>query len=106
MKRRAKPAAMDEEDLVTGEARPNTRTIASIFSPTKGSFPLQRIQRRKPRLPTLGYMQSMPLGSIQDAVSINSDGGLLTILAGEHDDNHRVWKESGRHRVFFYPGNS
>ncbi|KAG4430994.1 hypothetical protein IFR05_013522 [Cadophora sp. M221] len=47
-------------------------------------------------------MRSKPLGTILDAVSMNADGALLSILAGEHEDNHIIWKESGRHRVFFY----
>ncbi|KAL5327887.1 hypothetical protein ACEPPN_005593 [Leptodophora sp. 'Broadleaf-Isolate-01'] len=57
----------------------------------------------KPCSSALGYIRSRPLGSILDAISLNSDGTLLSILAGEHDDNHLVWKESGKHRVFFYP---
>ncbi|PVH81400.1 hypothetical protein DL98DRAFT_587589 [Cadophora sp. DSE1049] len=102
MKRQARPAAMEDADSETGEAIPNTRTDASIFSQTKEPTSPKSSSKRKRKASTLDNMQSVYKGPIVDIVTETFDG-LLTILAGEHDDNHLVWRQSGKHRVFFCP---
>lgn len=91
---------MEDADPETDEAIPNTRTDASIFSQTKEPTTPKSAPKRKRNASTLNHMQSVYKGLIVDIVPESFDG-LLTILAGEHDDNDIVWRKSGKHRVFF-----
>jgi hypothetical protein len=108
MKRNAEPASLEEEeeDPRTGDIRRKAAASASI---TSSSDQFER--RRKWRKSDLDFQTgsaSKSLGSMLEIIGLAKEGEMLTVLAGEHEDNAKVWKDcekSGRkYRVFYLVG--
>ena len=97
MKRKA--AFAEEEDPETGEAVAGTESSAS-FSLSPEQNRERRKMWRKSASDFVNGSEAVRLGSVLDLLKQRKEGvALLTIVAGEHDDHERAWKEcedSGR----------
>ena len=91
MKRKA--AFVEEEDSKTGEAVLGTESSASIFLPPEQSSERRKTWRRSGS-DFVSDLDSTHLGTVLNVVEQSkNEGGLLTVVAGEHEDNAEVWKE-------------
>jgi hypothetical protein len=91
MKRKAAFAA--EEDPETGEAVLGTESSASFFLSPEQSRERRKSWRRSGS-DFVRDSESFHLGSALDVIrQSKNEETLLTIIAGEHDDNAEVWKE-------------
>lgn len=91
MKRKA--AFVEEEDSKTGEAVLGTESSASIFQPPEQSSERRKTWRRSGS-DFVSDLDSTHLGTVLNVVEQSkNEGGLLTVVAGEHEDNAEVWKE-------------
>jgi hypothetical protein len=107
MKRKA--AFAEEEDPETGEAVIGTESSASIFLSPEESRERRKSWRRSGS-DFINDSDVLQLGTALDVIKKSrKEGSLLTIVAGEHDDNEEVWKEckeSGmKFRLFVLKGN-
>jgi len=106
MKRKAAFAV--EEDPETGEAVLGTESSASMSLPPE----LGRERRKSWRRSASDFVsdsESVHLGSVLEVIGQSKkEDSLLTIVAGEHDDNEEVWKpckDSGtKFRLFVLKG--
>ncbi|PMD58545.1 uncharacterized protein K444DRAFT_614309 [Hyaloscypha bicolor E] len=91
MKRKA--AFVEEEGLETGEAVLGTESSASIFLPPGQSSERRKTWRRSGS-DFVSDLESTHLGTVLNVVEQSkNEGGLLTVVAGEHEDNAEVWEE-------------
>jgi|SRR5277367_3127878 len=111
MKRNLQSAYLEDVDPRTEEPIPSTQNSASISPPALESQLQRRIWRKSGEQHLFEYRDSEDLGSVLDVISKTNDE-ILTVIAGEHDDNKEVWeecerasKEEGKRlRVFYWPG--
>jgi hypothetical protein len=92
MKRKPSPAFAEEEDPETGEAVLGTSSHASLSLSPEQSHERRKTWRRSAS-DFASDLQSIHLGSAFDVIKQSAGGGLLTLVAGDHDDNGEVWKE-------------
>jgi hypothetical protein len=91
MKRKA--AFVEEEDSKTGEVVLGTESSASIFLPPEQSSEQRKTWRRSGS-DFVSDLESTHLGTVLNVVEQSkNEGGLLTVVAGEHEDNAEVWEE-------------
>lgn len=97
------PAFAEEEDPKTGEAVLGTENSASFSSLPEQSSKRRKIWRNSESNFT-SDSESLHLGLLLDVLKQPKQDALLTIVAGEHDDNEEVWKEceksGGKFRLF------
>lgn len=93
MERKPSPAFAEEEDPETGEAVLGTSSHASLFLSPEQSHERRKTWRRSAS-DFASDLQSIHLGSALDVIKQSGEGGsLLTLVAGDHEDNVEVWKE-------------
>lgn len=107
MKRKAEPATLEveEEDPRTGDFRRGAVATASITS-SSDQFERRR-QWRKSDLDFKSGSASKYLGPMLAVIGQAKEGEMLTILAGDYEDNMNVWQaceKSGRKYRAFYLG--
>ena len=88
-----KPAFAEEEDPETGEAVLGTENSASFsLSPEQGRE--RRRMWRKSASDFVSDSEAVHLGSVLNLLKQRQEGdGQLTIVAGDHDDHEKAWKE-------------
>jgi hypothetical protein len=108
MKRKAEPASLEEEeeDPKTGDI---LRKSAASSSITSSSDQFER--RRKWRKSDLDFQSgsaAKALGSMLEVIDQAKEGQMLTVLAGEHEDNADIWQEceklGRKYRAFYLVG--
>jgi len=88
-----KPAFIEEEDPETGEAVLGTETSASFFLSAEQNRERRRMWR-KSASDFVSDSEAVHLGSILDLLKQRQEkDGLLTIVAGVHDDDEKAWRE-------------
>jgi hypothetical protein len=110
MKRKVQSASVEDVDPQTEEPILGTSNSASISPPAEESHSRRKAWRQSGQH-LYECRDSEDLGLVLDVLS-NADQDILTIIAGEHDDNGAVWapfeaaaKKSGkRHCVFYLSG--
>jgi hypothetical protein len=110
MKRKSQSACVEDVDPQTEEPILGTQSSASISPPAHESH-LRRKIWRKSGQHLYECRDSEDLGLVLDVIS-KTDQEILTVIAGEHEDNKEVWeecqrasRESGKKlRVFNLPG--
>lgn len=108
MKRKAEPASVEEEveDIRTGDIIRKAANSASITSSSDQSE--RRRQWRKSDLDFKSGSASKFLGPMLEVIGQGKEEEMLTIMAGEHEDNQEVWRDcekSGRkYRAFYHVG--
>jgi hypothetical protein len=110
MKRKLHSAYLEDVDPHTEEPIPSTQNSASISPPAHESQLRRKIWRKSGEQHLYECRDSEDLGSVLDVIA-KTDQDILTIIAGEHDDNevweecHRVSREKRKRlRVFYLPG--
>jgi hypothetical protein len=110
MKRKAERAFVEDVDPNTDEIIKGSRVSASIFLPMENSRARRNARRSLPdQIEVQDRESHESRGLIRDIISKHTgETGLLTILAGKHDDNATVWRNLGNtpqnHRVFYFAG--
>jgi hypothetical protein len=111
MKRKLPSAYLEEVDPFTEQPIPSTQNSASISPPALESHIRRKIWRKSGEQHLYECRDSEDLGSVLDVIS-KTDQDMLTVIAGEHDDDEEIWEECHRVardggkklRVFHWPG--
>jgi hypothetical protein len=111
MKRKLQSAYLEDVDPRTEEPIRSTRNSASIFPSAHESHLRRKKWRKSGEQHLFECRDSEDLGSVLDVISKTKEN-ILTIIAGEYDDNKEVWeecekasREQGKKlRIFYWHG--